>query len=144
MRGSYDRRKSARPATSLKSSPNSHFLGDDAALNFIGAAADHAVFRFAKVTLHVVFRKLRIASERLHPIEGDSEKDLRAEQLRHGNLLYRALSPRHFACRGIHQQSRRFQLGFVFGHAVLEHLEGSERYAELLAVLGVADRIVES
>ena len=120
-------------------------FGDDAALDLGGAAVDRRDQRGADEALHVVLGGVAVAAHHLHALERHPLGDFGDEELHHRGLLGEhplgVLVGQRRDPAG--HQPGRLEVGGEVGEAVLERLEGADRPAELLALLGVGEGVVE-
>ena len=98
---------------------------------------------FAEIALHMIFRQLGIAAERLHAVERDLEQCLGSEQLRHRDIAGRLFATSELVGRVVDKQPGRREFGFVIGHAMLQHLEFRQFLAKCLALAEIALGIIE-
>ena len=116
---------------------------DDAFLDLRGALEDLGETRVAPVTLDGMQGRVAGAAVDLDALAGDALGHLGGEELHHRGLLVAALAGVDLLADEIHELACRLDLRRHVGDLEADGLEVRDRVAELLAVVGVLDRIVE-
>src|SRR3954447_2055698 len=120
-------------------------LGDDVLLDLGGSSVDRRDHRAAQVALHRVLARVSVAAHDLHSLERAALRELGRSELRHRRLLGQH-APRILVgqpCDPADQEPRAREIGGHVGELVLGRLEAPDRPSELLALLGVGERVVE-
>src|SRR5215471_13144496 len=132
------RTHAAAPLGSQAESPR-----DDVALNLRRAAADHGEPRVAEEALHRVFHAIAVAAENLQPEVGHRLVGFAGVELEHGRVAARRLPLRHEPGEAVDQRARHVEHELHVGELVRDRLELADRPAELLAALGIVERVFE-
>src|SRR5438067_5971746 len=118
-------------------------IGDDAQLNLGGALEYLRQPRVAPIALDRVQLGVAGAAMDLQCLAGDAFGHLAGEQLDHRCFLIAALLLVDPIADVIHQLPRRLDLGCHLRELEPDRLEFGDRLAELHALLGVFDRVLE-
>src|SRR5882762_7504230 len=118
--------------------------GNDQLLNFAGAFANSAELDVAiKLFGGVIFDEA-VTAVNLHAFVGDADGDFAGKKLGHAGFAREARIVLISKPRGmINEQPRRFHLRGHIRQLELNSLEFADSLAELLALLGVANRGIE-
>src|SRR5688572_7988626 len=125
-------------------SPAEQLLGDDEPLDLVGALVDLHDLGVAHEALDGEVAGVAVAAEHLHGVRGDLHGGVAGPALGHGRLAGVAADALVHLARGVvDHQPAGMRLHRHVGQHELDALEGGDRLAELLALLGVADGGVE-
>src|SRR5256885_1896281 len=127
----------------MESASAQQALRDDLAHDLGRAGGDGPEPDVAEESLHRELAHVAVASMQLHGLVGDLVRDLRGEELRHGDLGH-ALLAAGVERRGmVDERARSLEVGREVGHAVAQRLPGGERLAEGRPLAQVRERVLE-